>query len=354
MQTTIPLFHNSIPIFTHSLIDSLFSFHMSAMEKPHPIPTAPPAKPRILCLHGGGTSAYIFAVQTIRLRRLLPQYEFIFVSGPFESVAGPGVLPYFEGMGPFYRWRRAARGARVPMTEQDLRDAEGDDEEVDRLLDDVLSGRRTDVCRSAEGLLGSRPRRAPESARATPEPSRQGTPTPESRSLEKISPSGGDGPFVGVIGFSQGGGVASRLLLRQEETARARDAGQQAGESRPADEVPYLKFGVFVGASPQCLYSTARLPPKHLAGADLGQVVKNPIPGLPEDHVESSFARIVTPSLHVHGKNDPYLSNAQTLLRLHYDPATTQLMEFEGGHHMPVQVEDSQQVADFIVRMTES
>ncbi|KAL8943626.1 MAG: hypothetical protein Q9211_000916 [Gyalolechia sp. 1 TL-2023] len=61
--------------------------------------------PCLLCLHGGGTSAHIFSIQTRRLQRALANhFRFVFVDGPFECPAGPGVLPFFEGMGPYRRW----------------------------------------------------------------------------------------------------------------------------------------------------------------------------------------------------------------------------------------------------------
>lgn len=71
------------------------------------IPTthSKPDLPCLLCLHGGGTSATIFSIQTGRLRRALAKhFRFVFVDGPFECPAGPGVLPFFEGMGPYRRW----------------------------------------------------------------------------------------------------------------------------------------------------------------------------------------------------------------------------------------------------------
>lgn len=62
----------------------------------------PGGKPAILCLHGGGTTGDIFHIQTIRLRReLSDKFDFVFVDAPFERVAGPNVLPVFEGAGPF-------------------------------------------------------------------------------------------------------------------------------------------------------------------------------------------------------------------------------------------------------------
>ncbi|EKD16727.1 uncharacterized protein L3040_001466 [Drepanopeziza brunnea f. sp. 'multigermtubi'] len=70
--------------------------------------TAPPSgKPTILCLHGGGTNSTIFNIQTIRLQRALgATFDFVFIDAPFESPAGPGVMPIFEGCGPYYRWLR--------------------------------------------------------------------------------------------------------------------------------------------------------------------------------------------------------------------------------------------------------
>lgn len=63
------------------------------------------SKPAILCLHGGGTSAEIFKIQTVRLRKSLEDcFEFIFINAPFEAEAGPGVSPVFDGCDPFYRW----------------------------------------------------------------------------------------------------------------------------------------------------------------------------------------------------------------------------------------------------------
>ncbi|MCJ1376733.1 hypothetical protein MMC20_007978 [Loxospora ochrophaea] len=66
--------------------------------------------PRILCLHGGGTSAVIFSIQTIRLQRVLGRhFHFVFVDAPFPSGPGPDVLPVFEGCGPYYMWHQPPR-----------------------------------------------------------------------------------------------------------------------------------------------------------------------------------------------------------------------------------------------------
>jgi len=116
------------------------------------------AKPAILCLHGGGTNATIFSVQTIRIRRVLDsQFEFVFLDAPFESGPGPGVHPVFEGCDPYFRWLSELRHVEKPDKTRDL-------------LHDCF---------------------------------------------EKQRQKDGRG-FVGVLGFSQGARVAAGLLLEQQ------------------------------------------------------------------------------------------------------------------------------------------
>lgn len=111
------------------------------------------AKPTLLCLHGGGTNSTIFNIQTIRIQRALSQtFDFVFIDAPFEAPPGPGVMPIFEGCGPFYRWTSPSR--------DDMPD------ETKRLIAEVL-GRR-------------------------------------------------DKNFVGIVGFSQGGKTAAGVCLEQQ------------------------------------------------------------------------------------------------------------------------------------------
>ncbi|KAJ5870153.1 oxidoreductase [Penicillium solitum] len=66
-----------------------------------------PGKPRkaLLCIHGAGCSAAIFRVQISKLRVALKnEFEFVYATAPFSSSPGPGVLPVFQGMGPYYTW----------------------------------------------------------------------------------------------------------------------------------------------------------------------------------------------------------------------------------------------------------
>ncbi|KAK2740855.1 citrinin biosynthesis oxidoreductase [Colletotrichum kahawae] len=108
---------------------------------------------RILCLHGDGTNATIFAAQTRHLRRALDLQgiDLVYVTGPFECAPGYGVSPFFDDCGPFYRWspdfyeednesqscdidERLARGRGIIDALDDLRYEFGDgiDSNIDR------------------------------------------------------------------------------------------------------------------------------------------------------------------------------------------------------------------------------
>ncbi|KAF9871786.1 cytochrome P450 4A10 [Colletotrichum karsti] len=81
---------------------------------------------RILCLHGDGTNAMVFAAQTRHLRRALESHgiELIYATGPFECDPGYGVSPFFDDCGPFYRWcpndPRDVQGRDFTTEEDDL------------------------------------------------------------------------------------------------------------------------------------------------------------------------------------------------------------------------------------------
>ena len=90
----------------------------------------PPRLPRILCLHGGGASAVIFKIQTIRLASLLrAHFHLVYVDAPFTCPPGMGVLPVFETAGPYYRWTPVKEGDDVARVRTAIRKAmieEGD------------------------------------------------------------------------------------------------------------------------------------------------------------------------------------------------------------------------------------
>ncbi|ORY13580.1 serine hydrolase-domain-containing protein [Clohesyomyces aquaticus] len=69
------------------------------------VKTPKPRKPIMLMLHGSGSSAAIFGVQTHLLAKSLSKtYDLIYLDAPIPSAPGPGVLPLFADMPSYSRW----------------------------------------------------------------------------------------------------------------------------------------------------------------------------------------------------------------------------------------------------------
>ncbi|KAF2196118.1 hypothetical protein GQ43DRAFT_445404 [Delitschia confertaspora ATCC 74209] len=160
-------------------------------------PETNPSLPTLLAFHGSGSNATCHTVQLARLNRLLrPHFNIIALEAPFASAAGPGILPFFEGCGPFKRW--------VPMMEgpQDKRTG-------------VMS---TDV----EELV--------------------------KEAVQEVEGEGGK--VVGCIGFSQGTRVVAGLLKAREVYLQLKAQGKLPPPARQS--LAYLgafKFGISVCGS---------------------------------------------------------------------------------------------------------
>ncbi|OHF02959.1 oxidoreductase [Colletotrichum orchidophilum] len=214
------------------------------MYQPYAVNEAPRERPKILCLHGGGSSAGIFQMQLIRLSRVLePRFEFVFLDGPIETEAGPGVLPVFEGCGPYRRW--VSDDPSLPA------------EEFQRQKDTAMAMLKVYVQQT--------------------------------------------GPYVGVLGFSQGARAASSLLLEQQR--------------QPF--VPYQLFGVFLcGTYP---------------------------PFVPDDVL------IRLPTVHVVGLFDPWKPASEMLIEQCSEQSTRKVVRYPGGHHLPNAPEAIQNIANMVI-----
>lgn len=126
--------------------------------------------PKILCIHGAGSSGAIFRVQGRKIfQALRGEFQFVFVDAPFRSTAGPGMRPVYEDSGPFCRWQCDISAAvAFDITEDEIQEER---EKVRQYLESQL--------RSQDGV-----------------------------------------PFVGVMAFSQGARVATGLLLYLEKKRR--------------------------------------------------------------------------------------------------------------------------------------
>ncbi|KAE8137736.1 hypothetical protein BDV38DRAFT_282670 [Aspergillus pseudotamarii] len=76
--------------------------------------------PRIACFHGGGSSAAIYEIQYSFLTALLTHgFQFKFFEDPFDSIAGPGILPTFGRFEPYKSWFSKGESNGHDWTEQD-------------------------------------------------------------------------------------------------------------------------------------------------------------------------------------------------------------------------------------------
>jgi predicted esterase len=134
------------------------------------MPASPPPAdtlhfPRILCLHGGGTNAQIFDLQTRTLQRYLKsRFRLCFADAPFTCNPGTDVTAVFSDCGPFRRWMRW-------LPDHGDIDAEYALKAINESISDAIK---------ADDALGA------------------------------------TGEFVALMGFSQGSQIAASLLYRQQ------------------------------------------------------------------------------------------------------------------------------------------
>jgi predicted esterase len=219
--------------------------------------------PAILCLHGGGSNATVFKIQTRRLYwRLSSRFRFVFVQAPIEGAAGWGMLPVFESLAPFYRWV----SRRFQAGESDVEVAPTEEVAV---VDELV--------------------------------------------LRTMERNGGRESFVGVMGFSQGARLAAGMLLRQQLEIK------EHGFSKWR-----FKFGVIIGGP---------FPPIGL---------------VPESMKLDYSVMAQMPTLHAWGRDDQVRKGARKMADVCDNPNTF-VMDFEGGHHLPLKDDEADELCGLIV-----
>lgn len=130
----------------------------------------------LLCIHGAGGSAAVFRVQLAKLSAALRNdFQLVYVTAPFPSDAGPGVLPLFQDMGPFYTWFTKNDGKRSGNTNDANEESNTQIEERVRALD-----------------------------------------APINKVVQDWEETNPESPIVGVVAFSEGALVATLLLWQQQ------------------------------------------------------------------------------------------------------------------------------------------
>lgn len=234
--------------------------------------------PRILCLHGGGVNSDVFRMQARSLIKALPDFRLVFADGPFYCAPGPGIVPVYEDCGPFRRWLRW-------LPEH----AEIDDESAaEEVMYNIETCKREDA---------------------------------------------GDGPWVGLLGFSQGAKLSASLLYDQ----------QIRMEKEGKADTDY-KFAVLLaGRSPLVSFCEHS---KHPALVQPGAVSE----GFDYPHPSPHVLRL--PTIHVHGTADAGLHLHRKMLKQYHDENSTTLIEWDGNHRVPIKKTDVEKITIEIYRIS--
>ncbi|KAF2132993.1 hypothetical protein P153DRAFT_354432 [Dothidotthia symphoricarpi CBS 119687] len=265
---------------------------------PSVVPDSRPL-PRILCLHGGGVNATIFAVQSRSLiRHLQHSFRLVWVDGPFFCDPHPDIVQVYGTYSPFRRWMRW-------LPEH----AEIDDESCIEEIGYAL--------RSA---------------------------------MEDDNRAGATGEWVGLMGFSQGANLSASLLLEQQ--AREEKA-QESGQKNMLGPIgiPGLnwKFGVLLAgrAPPKNLHPEILTSQSLVSAGDISS-------GFQFCKDISDEAILKKPTLHVHGMADAGLYLHRKLLHEYCREGTATLVEWEGAHRLPLKSKDVDRVVGAMYDLAES
>lgn len=236
--------------------------------------------PRILCLHGGGTNARIFRAQCRGLiAQLKSEFRFVFAEGPFLSEAGPDVTKVFGGWGPFKRWFRW-RPEHPEITPENAV------KEIDQSLEDAI---------------------------------RQDT------------QQGATGEWVAILGFSQGAKLCASLLYRQQVREETMGKGYAGSDYR---------FGILLaGRAPLISLDSGSDIRLNSTLPDASQITD--VYRLNWSTLQSENRAVVRiPTLHVHGMGDPGLILHRQLFEEFCGPGSRRLVEWDGGHRVPLKLSD--------------
>ncbi|KKY30414.1 putative oxidoreductase [Diaporthe ampelina] len=313
------------------------------------------SKPVLLLLHGAGSSAAIFRIQTHFLAKALsPYFDLIYVDAPLRSGPGPGILPYFQGMEAYYRWF----GTGIEKETTASRNGQGSD----RFLSPEAA---ESPCRSS---ATQHKRRGSSSAKTRGTDRRGESPAAAisaAASLGLNLPRGAEGlsrgvvdlldianqsiprqleaqgvrsrDVVGVVGFSQGALAALGLLgvelaVGSPQWSNIRFCvamgGATGGGAAQAAVAAMMSAANLLGGSKQPTLSDASAAASRGAGAD-----SQLFPG----H-----------TVHVIGRCDPWVKDSRQIAGMCH-PRRTKIVEFEGGHWVPREKHDISRVVDLIL-----
>jgi len=240
---------------------------------------------KFLCLHGKGTSAEIFEMQTEGFRNLLPEhFDYDFLEGEKEVPPAPLVAKVFPG--PYMSY----------LTDYSVGSIEEQHEFIMNIVDE-------------------------------------------------------EGPFDGVMGFSQGASLAASILIHHQIEkpwlpppfrvavflcaiyAHSRNSldGKDVTDKVPASELPDRRRSTDSGYSSD-----------DDSGRDSIRVF----------YADSTKARIQIPTAHLYGENDSYLHESLEIVDL-CDQRLSLEFKHKGGHEVPMDAVSNKKIRDIIAMTCE-
>lgn len=235
--------------------------------------------PRLLCLHGGGTNALIFHAQCRAIRaRLDKTFRFVFINAPYFSHPGPDVESVYAEWIPFRSWKRPGYAFDNDSSQFSFTD----EEEIEKI----------DQCLAT--------------------------------AMNRDDEAGGRGPWVGLLGFSQGANMAASLLRRQQ--TRKKDA--QLGAPTAAVLEANFRFAVLMAGCGPLLWMRY-----DVTGDELER---------------EKYERLYLPTLHVHGLRDERIAKHRELVQF-CRADTARVLEWDGDHRIPIKSADVAKLVDGII-----
>ncbi|KAK6223884.1 hypothetical protein LQW54_000028 [Pestalotiopsis sp. IQ-011] len=246
--------------------------------------------PRMLLLHGGGTNPRIFKAQCRVLERALKShFRFVYPEAPYECQPGPDVVSVYSEYGPFKRW--------LPWLPEHT---ERDDETT---IADIMGNIKA--------------------------------------AMDEDDRKGATGPFVAMLGFSQGAKLAASLLFKHQKRI------ERLGKDTTG---PDWKFAVLmagraplVSLDPEVFKSTMLHDPS--------EITLSAQPELMDAASEEHILRL--PTIHVHGLYDPNIDLHRDLLENYCDGDTVRVLEWDGGHRVPLKATDINPIVEYILEFAE-
>ena len=237
--------------------------------------------PRILCLHGGGVTGAIFRAQFRSfLRALDTRFRFVCVDAPFLCDEGVGVAPVYSDWGPFRRWFRW-------LPAHDEIDPDSCVYEIEYAIQRAMDDDK------------------------------------------------GTGPWVGLLGFSQGAKLAASILYEQQLCL---DQGEKTSNWQfaviMAGRAPFVSLSAKTEGQPW-MQSAGGL----ADGVDLDAIK------------EHDDLKLRLPTIHVHGLQDPGLHLHRRLVNDYCAPGSTTLIEWDGNHRIPLKKADVDKVVEAMLKV---